>query len=291
MSIFAKGMDKVGSHARQESEVVYLESVRGGTAHPNAARMRPAPVPAEQRAEPLPINVVDFNLGLGRSTKANGNVLTDAALANQFRRIKRAILGLALDAESGLTARNVIAITSPYAGEGKTYVASNLALSLAAEKELNVLLIDGDLECRGLSKAFGIAGRFGLADALAGDVDAIRNALYVDRALPSLFVIPAGSQRTDAEELVATSRMKQIVAQFASGKRPTAIIIDCPPLLQHTSASVLAQLSGQIAIVCSADNTTMDSLAALEDKLPADRSIGFILNRSKVAEVDYYKSR
>ncbi|MGF1547053.1 MAG: AAA family ATPase [Thiotrichales bacterium] len=291
MSIFAKGMDKVGSHAKRESDVVYLETVRQSAGNRAATPEKPRTIPAQTRAEPLSINLVDFGLGAGRLTAGPGKVLSDVALAQQFRRIKRAILGLAFDSDSPLKARNVIAITSAYEGEGKTFTAANLALSLAAEKELNVLLIDGDLECRGLSKAFGIAGRFGLSDVLAGDADAIRQALYVDRALPSLFVIPAGSQRNDAEELIATSRMKQIISQFSQGKRPTVIVIDCPPLLQHTSASVLAHLAGQIAIVCAAGTTMMDSLAGLEEKLPSDRSIGFILNRSQVAEPDYYRAR
>src|SRR6185503_6711882 len=110
---------------------------------------------------------------------------------------------------------NRIMVTSSLAGEGKSFVALNLALSIAMERDSTVLLIDADTTRPRLSQLAGIDSKYGLLDLLgSGKVD-VANALFQTN-VERLSLLPAGVPRRQATELLASAAMENLVEHLAS---------------------------------------------------------------------------
>ena len=169
----------------------------------------------------------------------------------------------------------LVTITSPGSGDGKTFVASNLALSFA-DLGFRTLIIDGDTRRGGLHRIFGLNRKPGLTDYLAEETelaDIVRRTKY-----PSVDLIPGGSRRANSPELLSSSRMgellKRIKAEYA------VVLIDSPPLGAGVDPLVLATLCGNVVLVMRTGKTEKAmARAKLEmlDRLPV-RLLGTVLN-------------
>jgi protein-tyrosine kinase len=145
-------------------------------------------------------------------------------------------------------------VTSSFKGEGKSYSAVNLAMSIAMEKNLRVLLIDADVNKPSHHNIFGVSPDFGMTDFLSGKVKDMSRIMYSTN-IPSLSLMFAGSLTTHATELLASEAMEQFVQDLSERYPDRIIIFDSPPLLMTTEASVLASHMGQIILVVEAERT------------------------------------
>lgn len=209
-------------------------------------------------------------------------------LARQYRKIKRPLVAQATGrGVPRLPKGYLVMIASAMPGEGKSFTAMNIALSLAREKDLEVLLVDADVAKPQLSRVLGLADAPGLLDALR-NVGSDVELLIRTTDVPALSFLPAGTGAHDATELLSSSRMERVTERLGQRSR-RIVIFDSPPLLQTTESAVLAHIAGQIVVVVRAESTPqpvlLDALKVLEEH----PSVSLVLNQSiRSASADYY---
>jgi len=201
--------------------------------------------------------------------------------SDEYRRIKRPLLSNAFGKSAALVERgNLILVTSSIPGEGKTYTAVNLALSIANERDHTVLLVDCDVVKKGLSHMLGIANRPGLIDVLQGESSTIGDVL-LRTDIPQLSVLSAGCQHEYVTELLASQRMSSLVNEMVSRYDDRIIIFDAPPLLPTPQTHVLAELVGQVVFVIEAGITPQSVVEEAQLMIPADKATGVVMNKSE----------
>ena len=209
-------------------------------------------------------------------------------LAAQFRRIKRPIIAGAFGRTGqGLTHGNIVMVASAVPGEGKSFTSLNLALSIAREKDVNVVLVDADVAKRHLSEMLGLKGERGLIDVVSEDSNDLEDVL-VRTEFPSLSVLPAGRLSDHATELLSSARMQQAITELGSRLPNRIVIMDSPPVLLTTEARALAEIAGQIILVVRAGVTPHAVLADAIAQLPGKHSISLVLNQSTAAASSSY---
>lgn len=202
------------------------------------------------------------------------------AIERQFRRIKRPIINSAFGQHSGDTRNsNIVMVVSPLAGSGKTFCSFNLAMSIARERDIGVLMVDADVLRPSLSRGLGAEKCVGLVDYLHDDSIHLENIVLSNKS-HNLLVIPAGKPNAEATELLASRRMRDFVAVIASQYSDCAIIFDTPPLLATNEAHVLAQHAGQLVFVIEAGVTSHDCVHQAVSLLDDRKPINAILNKT-----------
>ncbi|MGA4507728.1 polysaccharide biosynthesis tyrosine autokinase [Propionibacteriaceae bacterium G1746] len=166
-------------------------------------------------------------------------------------------------------------VTSANPGEGKSTIASNLARLMALSGQ-PVVLLDCDLRRPMQATAFGIDSTVGLSQVLAGDVS-VTDAL-VSTDVPGLRVLPAGRIPPNPSELVGSRKMAELIAELS---RNALVIIDAPPMLAVTDASLLARASGGALFVTLTGKTPKDQIAHCMKQLElvGAKMLGTVLNR------------
>lgn len=201
-------------------------------------------------------------------------------LAEEYRIIKRPILDNINGQDSnGIKHANVVLVTSSLPGEGKTFTAANLALSIATERDKTVVLIDGDVAKPSISKLFGIESKKGLIDLIEGEANFQEVLLRTD--IPNLTIMPAGKIHEQSTEILASSAMKSLMSEISDRYKDRVIIIDSPPLLAATQGEVLASLVGQVVMVVESDKTPQHVVNEAAEKLSSCEVVGCVLNKSK----------
>ena len=195
-------------------------------------------------------------------------------VAESFR---AAVASILFSGENGKHPR-VIVMTSPAPKEGKTTVASNLALALA-EINRRVLVIDADMRKPRMHDIFGVSNEHGLSDVLkaAGPMNG-NNGIICETAYPGVFVMPAGPSEVGIHNMLYSPRLPEIIARFR--KEFDAVIIDTPPMLHMSDARVLGRMADGVIIVIRAGRTTRDTVQSTVQRFGEDgtRVIGTILN-------------
>lgn len=200
-------------------------------------------------------------------------------LLEEFRIIKRQLMATAAEMRqqsSDAKAQRVL-ICSPHSGEGKTYTSVNLALSIATEKESEVLLVDADFAKPSVLSALGLPGGPGLMDALADpSLDVVDCVVGTD--IPGLWVLPAGNATGTDSEFLTTSRTAAVLDRLTQGAPHRFVIFDSPPALAASPAAELAKYVGQALVVVRADRTQQGALEDAISLLSACPHIELILN-------------
>ncbi|MCJ2187292.1 P-loop NTPase family protein [Novosphingobium beihaiensis] len=241
----------------------------------------PAPVAAGPAVTPVEFHGVRHPVDR-EHLREQGLIVPEGAvtaLLEEFRIIKRQILVQAADLrrqKAGAIAQRVL-IGSPLPGEGKTYCALNLALSIAAEKESEVLLVDADFAKPSILSALGLPGGPGLMDALMDeDTDVADCVLGTD--IPGLWVLPAGDTSNHDSEYLASSRTARVLDRLTEGAPHRIIIFDSPPALAASPAAELAKHVGQALVIVRADRTGQGALEDAISLLSACPNVQLLLN-------------
>jgi receptor protein-tyrosine kinase len=200
---------------------------------------------------------------------------------NEFRMIKRPLIfNVTRRKAPALANARRIMVTSALPGEGKTFCAVNLALSIADERDHGVLLVDADVARPTIPATLGIPPRPGLMDVLvdpAIDVAGLVAATSID----NLSLLTAGSHHAKATELLASAAMNRLLERLTFKFPDRIIIFDSPPLLATTEASVLAVHMGQIVLVVEAGRTQRGVVAAALASLEgAPGEISTLMNKA-----------
>jgi len=248
-----------------------------------AAQPAVAPMPVAAPAAPAPgSRRVELDLELAAR---NGIVVPNAPrsqLADQFRVIKRPLLQNASGkGVSAIDQGNLVMVTSALPGEGKTFTALNLAMSIATELDHTVMLVDADVARPGVLKNLGLAEGPGLLDLIDGSVQMHEALLRTN--VDKLSILPSGTPHARATELLASEGMHRLLADMASRYRDRIIIFDSPSLLMTTEARVLATLMGQVIVVVQAGRTKQSDVQAALDTIAACPVRMMLLNQAYAA--------
>ena len=182
---------------------------------------------------------------------------------------------------------NVIMVTSSVQGEGKTYNAINLAVSLAQEKNHSVLLIDADVVKGTAGRELGVStDEPGLLDLLS-QTCTHPSQVILNTNIPSLAFMPAGKANEQANELLTSDRMLSYIDVLARESAERVIVLDCPPILQTNEANVLTEYAGQIAFVVAEQQTSQSLVQEALKHLDEDKYVGMLLNKSTRAGAGY----
>ena len=250
-----------------------------------AMRLAPQPRPAAPVPAAPSQARVEFSGGSVRldrdRMRANAMIDPDGpvtALLEEFRIVKRDLLGDARQSDTGLARR--ILVCSPHPGEGKTYCATNLAISMAAERDMEVLLVDADFANPSVPRVLGFETRRGFMDALA-DPSIAPESLVLSTDIPGLHILPAGQSGTHDAEFIASARTGELLDRLTQGAPNRILIFDTPPALAASPAAELAKHVGQALLVARADTTGQSSLEDACQLLSACPKIKLLLNATQ----------
>jgi len=214
---------------------------------------------------------------LGMVTAASGRT----TLLEDFRIIKRPLLQRAFgERAQGEKPGNLIMVTSSLPGEGKTYTAINLAMSIAMELDHTVLLVDADVARPSVLRTLGLPPQRGLMDILVDDkVD--MGDVMLRTNVDTLSILPAGTSTPRATELLASSTMSNLVNEIANRYPDRIVIFDSPPLLLTSESRVLASHMGQIVMVVEAQTTTQHAVKEALSQLEGFNNVNLIYNKTR----------
>jgi exopolysaccharide/PEP-CTERM locus tyrosine autokinase len=245
---------------------------------PTAAAVPPAAKAAPARHQP---KFIELDLAhmrdSGMVTAAGGRT----PLVEDFRIIKRPLLKKAFsERQAGENPGNLIMITSSLPGEGKTYCAINLAMSIAMELDHTVLLVDADVARPSVLRVLGLPAQPGLMDILL-DEKVDMGDVMLRTNVDTLSILPAGTNNPRATELLASQTMTTFVNEIANRYPDRIVIFDSPPLLLTSEAHELASHMGQIVVVVEAETTTQHAVQESLRQLEGLANVNLIYNKTR----------
>jgi exopolysaccharide/PEP-CTERM locus tyrosine autokinase len=248
---------------RNESEIV--ANVTGRTLHGTGSQPNP------------------IMLDLTRLRQLGGVTPNDnkTQIAEEFRMIKRPLIKNAFNQGAGkIHNGNLIMVTSALAGEGKSFCAINLAMSIAMEMDHTVLLVDADVARPSIPKYLGFKAEMGLLDILLDDkLDPADVMLKTN--VEKLAILTAGRKSRHATELLASQSMSNLLMGIGQRYHDRIVIFDSPPLLLTTESHVLATKMGQIVLVVEAENTPQKAVMEALRQIESCDVINLIYNKAR----------
>ncbi|OEU63177.1 MAG: hypothetical protein BA867_07580 [Desulfobacterales bacterium S5133MH16] len=242
----------------------------------------------KSETDPPPPNITTFKeFGLLRKNRNIDKGLIallkpDSFEAEQFRK-----LGTTLLYAGSETKPRCFLVTSVASGEGKTFVAANLAISIAQNLEENVLLIDCDLRAPSVHARFGMHGVNGISEHFLKGIDIL--PLIQKTPVKNLTVLPAGGTSLESAKLLSSQRMSKALDLLKAGQENQFIFIDAPPPLLTAETAALAKYVDGIILVIQYGSTPRDMVAELIKYIGKEKIAGIVLNRYKMKRAGYYK--
>lgn len=211
-----------------------------------------------------------------------------AQIAGELRVIKRPLLtNVQGKSAAPIERANLIMVTSSVPGEGKTFLAVNLAISMAMEMDGRVLLIDADVSRPAVLNRLGLPQSPGLLDVLTNP-ELRMSDVMLRTNIERLSIVPAGAPQGHATELLASEGMGALLDELASRYSDRVLIFDAPPLLPSTESRVLAAKMGQVVVVVEAEHTPQSTVAQAMQTLEACPVVLPVLNKTSRSDVGTY---
>lgn len=210
-------------------------------------------------------------------------------IADEFRIVKRPLLNNIRGGKAAAPVEraNLIMVTSALPGEGKTFVAINLAISMALEMDYSVALVDADVLRPAVIERLQLTPSPGLLDALTDPSIDIEQRLRPTN-VEKLAVMAAGTAQSHASELLASDQMSELLDTLAARHPDRIVVIDAPPLLPTTEARVLATRVGQVVLVVESERTLRPAIEQAVAALESCPVVLPLLNKVNKSEVGAY---
>ena len=173
---------------------------------------------------------------------------------------------------------NVLAITSPGPGEGKTLTALNLAITMAREVNITVLLVELDLRRPALHRLLGYEPGPGITDYLVRDTP-LSEVMFTP-GFDRLVIIPAGPPAEDSSELLSSPRMVDLVQELKQRYPRRLVLFDVPPLLTSDDGLAFMPYVDAALLVVAEGQTAHEDIALAKDMLTSTHLLGAVLNRA-----------
>ncbi|HEV7441287.1 MAG TPA: P-loop NTPase, partial [Steroidobacteraceae bacterium] len=168
-------------------------------------------------------------------------------------------------------------------GEGKTLTAINLALSLAAEPNQTVMLIDLDLRRPAIAQTLGLEADYGLETWFGGD-DPTKRVCYALEGVERLYVLPTLAPVAGSSETLAGLGTRRLLNELKDRDSGRLLIVDLPPVLLSDDALMVAPLLDAVVLVVNERRTKREDVARVIELLGNTRIVGTVLNRSSESE-------
>lgn len=202
-------------------------------------------------------------------------------IVEEFRIIKRPLITNAFNQGARkISNGNLIMITSSLAGEGKSFCAINLAMSIAMEMDHTVLLVDADVAQPSIPKYLGLKNGKGLLDVLVDDKLELADVMLRTN-IEKLSILTAGRKSRHSTELLASQNMSDLLTEIAQRYRERIVIFDSPPLLLASEARVLASQMGQVVMVVEAETTPQKTVTEALRQIESCEVINLIYNKAR----------
>lgn len=202
--------------------------------------------------------------------------------AHAYRMLRAQVLQ-----RSRATRMRSIGVLSATTGEGKTLTAINLALSLAAEPNQRVTLVDLDLKRPSIARTLEITPECGLDTWLSGSEPA-RTVQYEVAGFPRLRIVPTLAPLSGSSELLAGARVRQLFEDICAGDGPSLAIVDLPPVLLSDDVLTAAGLIDGFLLVITEGQTLREDVERVFELLGRNRIMGTVLNGSSASEQRAY---
>jgi len=223
---------------------------------------------------------------LGYNRNVDKDLITllkpDLFEAEQFRKLGTNLLFSNVEAKP-----RCFLVTSVASGDGKTFVAANLAISIAQSLEEHVLLIDCDLRAPSLHTRFGIRDVNGISEHFMKGIDIL--PLIQKTSVKKLNILPAGRMSLQSAKLLSSKRMSKTLSFLKDRMKNHFIILDAPPPLLTAETAALAKQVDGIILVVQYGSTSRDMVVELIKCLGKEKIVGIVLNRYKMKRSSYYK--
>jgi protein-tyrosine kinase len=267
-----------------------IAKVGGRTQGPVRPVAAPAPAapsviePGAPQASPVP-DLKEPRIEIDSRRLARAAIFTPESPVNrtieEFRLIKRTLVERADKAQGeGSANANLVMVTSTREGEGKTFVALNLAFSLAADPDRSVILIDADPAKSSVAHLLGLEVEHGLTDLLQDGAAALEDVV-LPTSVAGLSIVPAGHHYALAAELFASERMGTLLQTLGRVEPHAIVILDAPPVLATSEASALARHVDQAVLVIEADRTSRAAIGEALNLIAMCPHIGLVLNKAR----------
>jgi protein-tyrosine kinase len=175
---------------------------------------------------------------------------------------------------------NVLAVTSPGSGEGKTLTAINLAISIAREVDYSVLLVDANLRHPWMLEHFGLSQRTGLSDYLTDNVP-LSELLIQSGRIEHLTLLPAGQALANSAEMLNSPKMAELVKELKSLYHSRIIIFDLPPVLSSADALAFSPYVDAALLVIEEGQTQKQDVERAIELLSNTNIVGTVLNKAE----------
>lgn len=204
-------------------------------------------------------------------------------LAEAYRAMRTAVL-----LSTSPRPPQVMVMTSAQPSEGKTCTSLNLALALA-QRQVRVLIIDADFRKPGIASAMGMSNEKGLSNILRGELS-LDEVVLQSEALPNLWVLPAGAAPANPTDLLSSPDMGKLIDELR--QRFEHVVVDSPPILLMTDATVLSILSDGVVLVVEGGVTPMGAVVRAHRIIEnaGGKILGVVLNKVDVRRGTYYGS-
>jgi len=213
-----------------------------------------------------------------KKTAAEGSMYLagrNALAAEEFRKLRTMIFQTSISKPM-----QTILVTSAVAGEGKSTVASNLALAISHGVKEHALLIDCDLRNTHNTPLIKRNIPLGLSDYLMGRLNPVN--LIVRTDTPKLSVLPSGSIASNPAELVGSEKMRLLIKTLKSQYANRYIIIDSPPIILTTEPIILSEMVDGVIVVVLAGKTPREVVQKAVTSINKEKILGIVLNQSEV---------
>ena len=282
----ASKLDKASSKKRGDADIIE-KTIRAIESREETAAVRGKIVPVDKSAKTLvpestTPKLKPKRLALNFDKLRHYGIITPedqkTTITEQFRVIKRPLLMNSFNKE--VKNGNLIMVSSSLAGEGKSFCAVNLAMSIAMEMDHTVLLVDADVARPMIPKILGLGTDKGLLDVLLDDKLDMTEVL-IKTNIEKLSILTAGRPHPNANELLASQSMGLLLKELVQRYEDRIIIFDSPPLLQTSEARVLASQMGQIVLVVEAEKTTQQTVTEALRQIETCEIVTLIYNKAK----------
>lgn len=234
--------------------------------------------------------------GAGGPLHGNGEgegVVTDLVVLRQpyspEAEMFKALRSTILFPGSGKAPR-VILVTSTQPEEGKSFVAANLAASIALHLDRHVLLVDCDLRKPSLHRLFGLRDAPGLSEHLEGNMGLA--SLLQKTTLPRLSLLSAGKSPFNPAELLTSEKMFSFLEEVKNRYEDRLIVMDSPPLMAAAESNVLGRFAEGILLVVREGGPKRDDVLEAVQKIDKRKILGLVGNfTSKRSSGYYYNSK
>jgi len=283
-----------GGNGGEEAIPLFLNrqrAIHGGVAGADAIPTLDRPPDADSAAQPSPEDGIVYTRT--RVTAADKEVLARNRVitAQRSDEVGDAYKILAIQVLQRLRdrGRNSLAVVSPGDGEGKTLTAVNLAISLAAEVDYTVLLVDANLRDPGVHKCFGMTPKAGLADHLLANTPV--EDILVNPGIERLVILPGGRPIRNSAEMLGSLKMHRLVQDLKTRYATRLIVFDLPPILSGGDALACVPLVDAAVMVVEESVTSRDDILRAAQLLNSIELIGTVLNKSARKELPQLGSK